>query len=441
MRFLAPTSRSCDPVRLLILAAVVLASTLPLVACGEGAAEADLPIGELELPIYNGDFEWDHPAVGLLYQQDFNGDWYTCTATLIAPKLILTAAHCLASKTDAQRWPGKTIFIPGRGGPVPDQSTGIWLVDARIHPAWDAMIDSSTGDIALGVLELAVSDVAPIPLVTTVPPPGTPVLLMGFGDTSLDAYDGGIARRATVNQVVRYEQDMFVIDGVDQGLGTIQHGDSGGPGFVKVDGTLLVAGVNSRGPAEETEAYTWAKLTRVDMYRSWIAEQAAQISSTEPTVSITSPAQGGVVPPSFRVLFTGSGAGPQLTYVVSVDGTAIAHGEVPVAVDGTPLPMQEELDHVAAGRHQLIVAIRDGHGQSASSELTIDVSPDAIATDGAADDSAAGASSLTMVQDPHWKEGCSVGGSGASGRSPAACYPTLSLLALLLLRWRRKTRV
>jgi hypothetical protein len=38
----------------------------------------------------------DHPNVGLLYFQVADGDVYRCSGTLIAPKVLLTAAHCTA---------------------------------------------------------------------------------------------------------------------------------------------------------------------------------------------------------------------------------------------------------------------------------------------------------------------------------------------------------
>jgi V8-like Glu-specific endopeptidase len=51
-------------------------------------------------------------VVGWLWSQDQKGDWSTCTATLIGPKTVITAAHCVYDH-DTGGWVQAMSFLPG----------------------------------------------------------------------------------------------------------------------------------------------------------------------------------------------------------------------------------------------------------------------------------------------------------------------------------------
>jgi glutamyl endopeptidase len=97
-----------------------------------GAAQAEPPSGEAEpglgeeasRQVFGDDdrvqvtdtANYPYRAIGQLWSQAPNGDWSTCTATLIGSKTVVTAAHCLYSH-DKGGWLNNYEFYPGLNGP------------------------------------------------------------------------------------------------------------------------------------------------------------------------------------------------------------------------------------------------------------------------------------------------------------------------------------
>lgn len=157
-----------------------------------------------------------------------------CTATLVHPRILVYAAHCGTLHTRALF--GEDVAAPAREVPL-----------LRCERYSDLFAVSSM-DYAYCELAEPVEDVAITPLLfgcdDALIEIGTPVTIVGFGDTtSEDPQQTGI-KHAAQAQVVGYLSTVG-IGGMGVGADS---GDSGGPALVQLgDGSWRVLGVVSGG--------------------------------------------------------------------------------------------------------------------------------------------------------------------------------------------------
>jgi secreted trypsin-like serine protease len=223
--------------------------------------------GQLRQDIIGGQLTQGDPAVVALAQvYQHQGAVYVasfCTGTLIGPRTVLSAGHCVDHSLDAPT--GGTPSIVAVVGPDSSQPQQYRFITRQVeHPYYDT--NTVSNDISVHRLESAFSGITPIPLNTTPLSSadiGRTVRHVGYGLTS--PWNNGDGLKREVSYPLRRIEAKLIESGAN-GQQTCQ-GDSGGPGFMTFGGVEKVAGVVSFG--DQNCAYEgWD--TRVDAYASWV---------------------------------------------------------------------------------------------------------------------------------------------------------------------------
>lgn len=169
-----------------------------------------------------------------------------CTGTLVAPKLVITASHCVAD-TNASTY--KVHFGNGNESDFDARGVRVTKVGASPHYRNDV---GGNADVAYMVLERPVTDQQIIPVATDPEElrqlfkPGNKGTLVGFGIH--DNSTGASGRKYVGPATIRWHTGNEIWMGGTAGDGC--NGDSGGPVYGQLpSGEWRVYGVTSRGPS------------------------------------------------------------------------------------------------------------------------------------------------------------------------------------------------
>jgi hypothetical protein len=233
-------------------------------------------------PIVNGVTETGYPHIGALtvwYGNQYGGSF--CTATLIAPSWVITAAHCLEeeSVSNVRFYVGNDARPTAMGG----APAGNYYKAAKFEltPAPNQYDPNSLeNDIALVQLQVAVPANVATPMQfnasNLAPFEGQTAFYVGFGQTTgLDetGETSGL-KRSTSFPISTVYATQFQSE--YDGHGTC-FGDSGGPAVLTINGVQKVVGVTSSGLACQgfncDPCKTATLSTRVDKYATWVSSK------------------------------------------------------------------------------------------------------------------------------------------------------------------------
>jgi secreted trypsin-like serine protease len=242
----------------------------------------------------------DFPSLTYIAAQTGKNEGFACTGTVIAPRVILTAAHCVEDLDVGGFTPARAYAVATGRANAHQTGTGevLRVSETHVFPGFDP--GPAHGDAAL--LVLASPTTAPaIPLASaadnTLYAGGTQVQLAGWGltrpnaksapdslrTTSTVVLDGASCKRRTRSFDPPYSSaaQMCTTDPPDHANGGC-FGDSGGPALAhRADGSLVEIGVTSTGgPGCNPKLPNI--FTRVDTVSAWASEWVAAVETGAP---------------------------------------------------------------------------------------------------------------------------------------------------------------
>lgn len=237
---------------LIILLGMLLISQI---ACSEevGSSQQSIKNGD---PVPITEFE----AVGSLRWRGFS-----CTATLIEPDLVLTAAHCVCPEDESREGCGpQAIFTLKNVRPVdsPETRRDISMTGSvSLHPKFATDSNWLSNDFAIVRLNQKVTDIAfvkpiSVELPTQRPELGDNLTIVGFGRTGDDCNSSPFGKRKVTLPLYEISTDNVTLRIGTSSAGACP-GDSGGPALNAAGNIVGVSSTNPGNYDPTDLAYNW----------------------------------------------------------------------------------------------------------------------------------------------------------------------------------------
>lgn len=318
----------------------------------------------------------EYPSVAqIAYAWPGHGSSALCSGTLISSNAVLTAAHCFCefAKVNTAAACASSTYMRGLESvrPTDERFISVFFHDKGavavqeiiIHPGYNF----PKADLAIVRLAQDVPDIMPAPLNLGRPlRPGEFATIVGFGMHNPMKPDGtpapgppvrgseGIKLWATIrtapcvgaqfNEAICWKYEERIADTL---LGSTCHGDSGGPAFATIDGSVKLVGVTSGGPPTN-ECSPGAVSFDVDVQKhaAWITSVAGANSNpafaANPSAFIANPANRAYGAPFHLFVTTPDESTGQFFVPTSVTS-------MKVSVNTTPTFAKLTLDVTAPG--------------------------------------------------------------------------------------------
>jgi len=218
-------------------------------------------------------------TVGLIFMVHMSQA--TCTGTLVAPNIVLTAAHCVIDSRA-----GAVIFGTDIKKAA-DANQYATITAVFPHPDYHEGPGKNSNDIALvkfkGKLPAGykVANLLPDASLLT---KNLQVTLAGYG-VSVEGPNGkmsgsGILRKVAVPLTDPNYSETEMLFGARDGAGAC-HGDSGGPAFATINGQTYVIGVTSRTTDQKGGCHTDSIYTNVAAFKTVIEQGISKLSKAK----------------------------------------------------------------------------------------------------------------------------------------------------------------
>lgn len=211
---------------------------------------------------------------------------YLCTGTIIDTQIVLTAGHCVEG--DASEL--IVVFSEKIEGIRPENVRPV--VSFKRNENYGTKKAKNMADIAVirfNPLQGLPEGYAPARILTdfSVLQPGQKIVAAGYGVNRawILKRGAGVLRTAQleISDPAFSETEVLVDQSLKRGVCS---GDSGGPGYVEIEGQLYLWGVVSRGDSIPIplvpDCFLFSVYTRVDYYASWIDAARVELLGNVP---------------------------------------------------------------------------------------------------------------------------------------------------------------